>query len=312
MANFAWGGYRNGEIPLSALTKVGNYLKLPGETVGAGAAFLKPVVARQWAKMSVDCFEATGQRPTLSEGFREAADQERRYAIYKRVGHPLAAYPRTSVHGWACSADIGILGRAWIHANAWKYGFKFTVPSEPWHMDYVGNPTIIGSALNLEVIIVALDAKDMNLFLNTLAYTNGPTISQWMKDMTTFSTFVREALIAGGDSMPDGGRSLGESIKLSRESAAEAAASAKAAAGLLDTTVVRNGADSTIALDGKAESARSLLVDLAETGTVVRRLEAAKPAVGTGASVDVDALAKLLVPAVSKAVADTLAKRLES
>lgn len=140
MANLSWGGYRNGNIPQSALTKISNFEPLEGEPVGPSGAYLMNEAAHQWEIMCIDAKAATGLSPTASECYRDFASQIERKRIQLRDGSPLAAYPGYSNHGWGRSCDVGMLARSWIRANGHKYGWYFTVISEDWHADYLGNP----------------------------------------------------------------------------------------------------------------------------------------------------------------------------
>lgn len=58
--------------------------------------------------------------------------------------YPLAAAPGTSNHESGLAIDFNTTGNpkayAWLKANAAKYGFIRTIPSENWHWEY--RPTI--------------------------------------------------------------------------------------------------------------------------------------------------------------------------
>lgn len=139
--SLAWGGFRNGRVPQSALKKCVNYHPLPGEPVGASGGYLMAEAAHQFAVMDQHFFKETGQHLSLSEGYRDYTGQLTRWNIFHSGGN-LAAYPGTSNHGWARSGDIGPVGRSWVKANGHKFGWYATVPSESWHFDYLGSPRI--------------------------------------------------------------------------------------------------------------------------------------------------------------------------
>lgn len=70
--------------------------------------------------------------------YRTLAVQWEKWYDYQNGGN-LAAYPGTSNHGWAVSADLSWAKAdtiAWAHNNAQRFGFKFDVPSENWHVTY--------------------------------------------------------------------------------------------------------------------------------------------------------------------------------
>lgn len=151
--NDAWGNYKNGQIPLKAMTE---YL----------GTYLKPDVAKQFrlavnaaAKESIRCRingSTGGYRPLgASTDFyvRDAKNTSTKsenqwftYGVYKRGG-ALASYPGTSNHGWGTAIDI-TPGRENVKLKniLAKYGFTFPVHSESWHIHYVGGPAPIPDA----------------------------------------------------------------------------------------------------------------------------------------------------------------------
>lgn len=144
--SLAWGNHRNGRIPERELARAVNFFPLWGEPVGPLASCLRSDAARQWFVADAHYFATKGRHLTLSEGYRSYPDQENRYSIFLRVGHPLAAYPGTSGHGWGLSADVGTEGRAWLTVNGPRFGWHPTGRSfsrpEPWHFDYLGGGDI--------------------------------------------------------------------------------------------------------------------------------------------------------------------------
>jgi LAS superfamily LD-carboxypeptidase LdcB len=74
-------------------------------------------------------------------GFRTNEKQAELYQAWKDgVGNP-AAKPGYSNHQSGRALDINLLGVppetfAWLTKNAARFGFRRTVPSEPWHWEY--------------------------------------------------------------------------------------------------------------------------------------------------------------------------------
>lgn len=190
MASLAWGGFSNGRIPVSALGQCVMYRPLPGEPVGPYAGYMSATAARQWYVAGEHYFAATGRRITLSEGYRDIGDQNNRWAIYKRKGRPLAAYPGTSLHGWGLSADVGTEGRAWLTINGHRFGWLPTGKSfgspEPWHFDYMGGGDITktpgelalatGSSKPFPILIPTSNGDNMIQVIITEGLANGTVL----------------------------------------------------------------------------------------------------------------------------------------
>jgi len=74
-------------------------------------------------------------------GNHRACKQTELYEAWKvGAGNP-AAKPGFSNHQSGRAIDINLLGvpketYAWLKKNAARYGFRRTVPSEPWHWEY--------------------------------------------------------------------------------------------------------------------------------------------------------------------------------
>jgi hypothetical protein len=89
-----------------------------------------------------DAAAVDGVRIKVVSGFRTMAEQEYLYGCYKsgKCNHGnLAARPGFSNHQSGHALDLN--GRdpavgAWLRAHAGAYGFRDTVPSEPWHWEY--------------------------------------------------------------------------------------------------------------------------------------------------------------------------------
>lgn len=142
--SLAWGGYRNGRIPLTALALIpdtsGQYIK---------SSLLAPLQALRAAFKS-----HFGKQLDITEAYRDLRRQENLdYAwVHKYPGANLAAIPGTSIHGWAMAVDFGsgvnVFGspeKVWMDANAPKYGLLPTgngfSPREAWHFEGIGTVT---------------------------------------------------------------------------------------------------------------------------------------------------------------------------
>jgi D-alanyl-D-alanine carboxypeptidase len=152
----AWGGYTNGKIPLTKLTKVSN-------------GWLRPDAAKSYLTMSTAFKAKYGRSLVITEGYRTYATQRAiflaRYdghkvkqvnsvqwqGLYyvKKSGVSVAAVPGTSVHGWALAADFnsgvqtpGSSQKKWADANGPKYGWYPVGNSfgEAWHFEFKGVP----------------------------------------------------------------------------------------------------------------------------------------------------------------------------
>lgn len=115
----AWGGYSNGQIPLSELTNVGGY-------------YFRADAAQSLVALRAAYQTALGRPLIINDGYRDLAGQ---WAAYYQYGSPRAAYPGTSEHGWAVAADFGgevyqgswTAGHQWLQANAGAYGWALSL-----------------------------------------------------------------------------------------------------------------------------------------------------------------------------------------
>lgn len=102
----------------------------------------KPIgghIAKQFDEM-VAAAKKDGVNITITSGKRSRAEQERLYAAYKNGTGNLAAKPGTSNHESGDALDLGPPSAyGWLKQNAGKFGFKNTIPSEPWHWSLSGN-----------------------------------------------------------------------------------------------------------------------------------------------------------------------------
>ncbi|MBX3202582.1 MAG: D-alanyl-D-alanine carboxypeptidase family protein [Labilithrix sp.] len=106
-------------------------IKIGGKRVSkpSGHAFLKMQKAAHSAGVNL----------TLSSGFRTNDEQKYFYNCYRTKkcnGGNLAAKPGYSNHQNGRALDLST--SKWLANNAGKFGFKRTVPSEPWHYEFGG------------------------------------------------------------------------------------------------------------------------------------------------------------------------------
>jgi hypothetical protein len=122
-----WGGFKNGQIPLSALTHI------------YGSFYLRADIAAQLGRM-LDDYVAQNPgyaRPAIDSAYRDLAEQQ--WELDHPQGQAIAAVGE-STHGWAITADLADTGRnplthfsAWLDKNAHLYGLVRTIASESWH-----------------------------------------------------------------------------------------------------------------------------------------------------------------------------------
>lgn len=82
---------------------------------------------------------AAGVNLTINSGFRTQSEQQYFYNCYKSGkcnNGNLAARPGYSNHQNGRALDLKT--SSWLSSNAGKFGFRRTVPSEPWHYEYSG------------------------------------------------------------------------------------------------------------------------------------------------------------------------------
>lgn len=135
--NLAWGGYRNGEIPPTALVDIG------------GGKLLEPNAAHELAALAAEFAAAfPGRRLYVAPGqdtYRDLAYQK------AKAGTGNHNYtPGHSIHGWARSADVSGYGASgdsttpqhrWLQENAHRFGWSWAYGrelGEAWHFDHIG------------------------------------------------------------------------------------------------------------------------------------------------------------------------------
>ena len=85
----------------------------------------------------------SGGRVSIGSGYRSYAEQDKLYKDYLagKPGQAKAAHPGKSNHNHGLAADLKYANpeaRAWVHANAGRYGLRFPMSYEPWHIEPVG------------------------------------------------------------------------------------------------------------------------------------------------------------------------------
>lgn len=137
-----WGGHKNGEIPTDLLGRI-------DWTPDSKPEFLRKDATQALAAMNSEFKKEFGRDISITDGYRNLADQERLFLDY---GPGRAAKPGTSNHGWALALDLGgginsfgTPEHKWMQKNANKYGWEH--PSwaaegqpnqEAWHWEYWG------------------------------------------------------------------------------------------------------------------------------------------------------------------------------
>jgi peptidoglycan DL-endopeptidase CwlO len=131
----AWGGYRNGQIPASALC-----------ALGVAHHELRCDAAASYREMAKAYAAEFGTPMCITDSYRPLGAQEDAFSRKPE----LAAVPGTSNHGWALAVDLcGGIGTPsspqgrWMAANAGRFGFvnpDWAAPHgekpEPWHWEY--------------------------------------------------------------------------------------------------------------------------------------------------------------------------------
>lgn len=139
----------NGQLSIGSLHVIPNFKPIyRAVTAATGADKTLTEVAVQFSGLA-QAFYARFRKPLyVSEAYRNIARQRALRADYLAGRGALAAIPATSNHGWGKALDVasgvnqfGTAEHNWMAANVGAYGFRFTVPSEAWHIDYVGGAT---------------------------------------------------------------------------------------------------------------------------------------------------------------------------
>lgn len=100
---------------------------------GAGIQGLQQGVSDRVASM-MKAARAAGFSVSIGGGWRSFEAQVR----LKKQKPRLAATPGRSNHGWGLAADLvygSAAARRWVHANATRFGLRFPMGYEPWHIE---------------------------------------------------------------------------------------------------------------------------------------------------------------------------------
>lgn len=140
-----WGGYGNGQIPLSALSLIPWD---PSHGDGGKGTYLRPDAAAALGELNTAFTARFGYALPINDGYRDIGTQ---MSTFLTKGYPAAAMPGTSNHGWAMAIDIGTQSHgqlsegspefAWLTQNAPAYGwyhFGSVGNKEAWHWQYYG------------------------------------------------------------------------------------------------------------------------------------------------------------------------------
>ncbi len=122
-------GYRNGRrSAIDVVTVSGADVEIQ-----TAAAFISMRAAA--AERGIDLW--------IQSGFRDRGQQAVLYRAWRKGHGNKAARPGRSNHQSGRALDIAVFSPgalAWLNGNAARFGFKRTVPSEPWHWEYVNTP----------------------------------------------------------------------------------------------------------------------------------------------------------------------------
>jgi hypothetical protein len=137
-AGAAWGGFQNGQVPLTALAH-------PAQ---APTAWFRPDAAAAFDRLSAAYAARFGHPLQVNDSYRDYAHQ----VSTKAAKGYLAAKPGTSNHGWGLAADLDVGSYSdarylWMRANAPRFGWDNPAwgqpggsgPHESWHWEF--NPT---------------------------------------------------------------------------------------------------------------------------------------------------------------------------
>jgi len=126
----------NGSLPAGMLQRVANFTGGPG--VGPMGGYLRSDAARALQLAE----SAKGGPLALTEGYRDLASQQMRWAQFRAGTGNLAAAPGTSNHGYGLAGDFATSAQGWLRTNGPRFGWYPTglgfSQREPWHFDYKG------------------------------------------------------------------------------------------------------------------------------------------------------------------------------
>jgi hypothetical protein len=189
-----WGGFKNGQIPNTALYPV------------QATHYFKPDVGRALLAAIKEC-ATHGINIHINEGYRPLgipADQHIKsngngdpvtktstggsnqwfqYGRMNRGETPTAAYPGGSIHGWGKAADVSPGRDNPTVKNIFaKHGFVFDIGSESWHAHYVGGSTPDPAPSSADEKTVQQGLKDHGLYTGAIDGNFGP--ASWKATQT--------------------------------------------------------------------------------------------------------------------------------
>lgn len=161
-----------------------------------------------------------GTQLTVVDAWRSYAEQAYYYDQYLHHGGPPASNPDTGQrnHMRGAAFDLARTDAA-VQAACRSVGL-IRDAAETWHWNnpnWANMPIIPtnttttggGGAIPIPIEVdMPLTPADINLLLNSRAWTGGPSISQALKNTDA----VFNAIFAGGGSMKDGGKSVSQSL----------------------------------------------------------------------------------------------------
>lgn len=158
-------GYAQGVLSGSGTAPAPQMGNLNAPSVPQPAAYVNQDLSQYYARKGIDTsgfggvlnkglYEMLGALPpelrgqiTISSGFRTPERQaqlwQQALTKYKdpNVARRWVAPPGRSQHGFGNAADLQFgsdAARQWAHQNAEKYGLKFALGNEPWHIEAAG------------------------------------------------------------------------------------------------------------------------------------------------------------------------------
>lgn len=108
-----------------------------------GNGFKLEETAAKWFLELKRAAEAAGHHVEVNTAWRSRAHQQALYDAYleRNKAPPIVNPPGKSAHELGLSVDINVKKYpafyAWLQANAHKYGFFKTTPSENWHWTFI-------------------------------------------------------------------------------------------------------------------------------------------------------------------------------
>ncbi len=127
-------------VPKTAFGYVrGEPVELTLESIGHGF-YMRADAARAFRAMSAAAGR-DGVELEVNSAFRTMEKQLELFKLYQTGTGPLTAEPGWSKHQDGTAVDIESAGgsnaaSAWLAQNAYRFGFRRTVTSEPWHHEF--------------------------------------------------------------------------------------------------------------------------------------------------------------------------------